>query len=95
MGILLSMRCALLGSDQPSRPISVITTVGLTEFTRIWWGEGGREGGREGGGGREGEGEGTGEEDGRGGRGKKALEKWLSSYKSKITFKESWSWPDK
>ena len=50
MGILLSMRCALLGSDQPSRPISVITTVGLTEFTRIWWGEGGREGGREGGG---------------------------------------------
>lgn len=35
MGILLSISLAFLGSDQPMRPMSVITTVGLIEFTRI------------------------------------------------------------
>ena len=35
MGILASIGPALFGSAQPRRPMSVITTVGLTAFTRI------------------------------------------------------------
>ena len=35
-GILLLIASALAGSDQTCRPISVITTVGSTAFTRIY-----------------------------------------------------------